>query len=148
VSVGLDDIDRTLQTFAESCFAAGKNCSLNTLASNEVLDFKSPAALLDAIDKSLDRLYASPVPVHDLPFPAVVTPTDLRTRLFRAMYKIQAWPELADHLGEAFAGNWTKLVNATMTKVEAQAASKPDTGGYSTNIILVCYFLCLFLDST
>jgi hypothetical protein len=134
----LDNVDDVLSSFATSCFYAGTNCTLNALAPNKVLNFTSPKALLNAIDTTLDALYASPVPIFDLPTPAVANAGNLRAVLFRSMYKIDSWPALAEHLAAAFTGNFTGIVNATTAKVDPASAHKPDSSSSSTMAIFVC----------
>jgi hypothetical protein len=135
--VGLDNVDDVLTAFATSCFHAGANCTLNALAPNKVLNFTSPKALLDAIDATLDALYASPVPIFDLPTPAVATAANLRALLFISMYSIGFWPALAEHLAAAFSGDFTGIVRATTTTADPASANQPDGSLFSTYIIFV-----------
>jgi ATP-dependent phosphoenolpyruvate carboxykinase len=134
---GLDNIDDVLESFASSCYNAGSNCALNSFKPNSVLNFTRPSALLSAIDNILDSLYARPVPIFDLPVPATVTASNVRGLLFRAMYSITKWPQLAEDLAAAFNGNFTSIVNATMQKVNVASVQKPDDSTFSTNVIFV-----------
>jgi hypothetical protein len=135
--VGIEDIDEVLSSFASSCFAAGKNCTLNAFTPNSVFNFTRPAALLQAIDTTLDALYAKPVPVYDLAVPSVVTASNLRTLLFQAMYSMARWPEYAERLAAVFNGNFTGLLNATMVKVNPEHAKRLDSSDFSVNVIFV-----------
>jgi hypothetical protein len=103
-----------------------------------MLNFTSPKALLDAIDTTLDALYASPVPIFDLPTPAVATAANLRALLFISMYGIGFWPALAEHLAATFSGNFTGIVRATTTTTaDPTSAHQPDGSLFSTYIIFV-----------
>jgi hypothetical protein len=134
---GLDDIDAVLDSFATSCFNAGSNCTLNAFKPNDVLNFTSPKALLDAIDATLDSLYTSPVPIFDLPLPAVATAAYLRAQLFSSMYSMKSWPTLAEHLAAAFTGNFTGLVNASTVQLKPESVHKPDSSSNSVFAIFV-----------
>jgi hypothetical protein len=149
IEVGLNDIDKVLESFAQSCFDAKENCTLNTPPKVPVLaestkstfKFTSPSTLLQAIDRTLDELYTTPLAVPGLPVPAFATPTTLRTYLFTHTYSINSWPELADRLSEVlYKGNWTELVAPTPN---AEHKNQPDNSPFVTNVILVSasYFL-------
>jgi hypothetical protein len=143
---GLDNVDDVLRSFASSCYDAKENCTLNDLKPNSVLNFTGPNALLSAIDDTLDSLYSSPVPVYDLDVPAIATSSSLRSLMFRAMYSIDSWPSLADHLANVFQGNYTGIVNATIVKVIPEDVEKPDSSTLANNVITVRTLL--FCDVT
>jgi hypothetical protein len=130
IEVGLNDIDKVLESFAQSCLDA-----------KETFKFTSPSALLQGIDRTLDELYTTPLAVPGLPVPAFATPTTLRAYLFTHTYRINSWPELADRLSEVlYKGNWTGLVAPTPN---AEHKNQPDNSPFVTNVILVSasYFL-------
>jgi hypothetical protein len=133
----MENVDDVLSSFASSCFAAGASCSLNAVRPSAAFRFTRPAALLEAIDTTLDALYAKPVPILDLPVPAVARASNLRVLLFGHMYSIASWPALADHLAAAFSGNFTGIVAATMGKAHAADATKPDSSAYAKDAIFV-----------
>jgi hypothetical protein len=135
-----------LRSFASSCYDAKENCTLNALKPNSVLNFTGPDALLSAIDHTLDSLYNSPVPIYDLDVPAVATSSSLRYLLFRGMYSIDSWPTLADHLAHMFQGNYTGIVNATMNKVVANDATKPDDSIFSVHVVTVRLILIYIIQ--
>jgi hypothetical protein len=131
---GLDNVDDVLESFASSCYKAGSNCTLNSFKPNSVLNFTGPAALLSAIDTTLDSLYVKPVSILDLLIPAT---TNVRGLLLGAMYSMARWPNLAEHLAAAFNGNFTGIVNTTMQKVDAANAKRPDSSNFSEKVIFV-----------
>lgn len=129
---GLQDTDNVLFSFASSCLAAGGNCTLNNDAK-----ITSTSALLSKIDQTIDSLYAKPVPILDLGIPAIATAWNLRRVLFQGMYSIAAWPTLAQRLSEGFSGNFTGIVDATLSRIHAESATKPDQSSHSVYAIIV-----------
>lgn len=133
---GLDNVDDVLSSFASSCIKAGKNCTLNSSPHN----FSTADGILSKIDDTLNSLYAHPVPILDLDIPAIATAANLRGLMFSAMYSISNWPNLAEHLQAAFNGNFTGLVNATLSRVDAKHAKERDSASSSTMAIFVSFF--------
>ncbi|KDQ62976.1 hypothetical protein JAAARDRAFT_28963 [Jaapia argillacea MUCL 33604] len=123
---GLDDIENVLSSFASACSSAGDACALSHL---------KPSEILFNIDQMLDYLYYNPTPITDLRTPTIATAANLRGLLFRSMYKIQTWPDLAAHLDQAFRGNFSGIVNATMPHIDGEGALKNDESTYSTQPI-------------
>jgi hypothetical protein len=159
LSVGMRDLDRVLKSFAQACFDAKENCTLNTppklrgssasqvnLTSKPLFDFDftSPSTLLHSIDRLLDALYVSPIPVHGLSIPALATPSTLRIFLWWHVFDIASWPDLADRLSEVlYLGDWTEMVRLTRKKVDPTAAGMPDTSAYAGHVISVGSSGCL-----
>jgi hypothetical protein len=141
IAVGLEDLDDVLQAFAQTCYDAKENCTLNTPRSTAPkFKFTSPAALLSAIDDALDALYLSPIPVPGLPSPgtALATPSTLRNNIFGHMYSINAWPDLAEVLSVVlYEGDWTQAIARTQISVNPDLRNVPDDGQYAANIIQV-----------
>ncbi|EPQ60477.1 alpha/beta-hydrolase [Gloeophyllum trabeum ATCC 11539] len=120
---GLDNIDDVLSSFATACEATGDACALSYMAAPEILG---------AIDQMIDSLYAKPVPVTGLRVPAVAKASHVRQLLFNNMYRIQSWPDLAEHLYNGLRGNFSGIVNATSPKVDPNGASLPDRSEHAT----------------
>jgi hypothetical protein len=143
LAVGLNDLDKVVQAFAQSCFDAKENCTLNTprsMSTTSTFKFSSPAALLSAVDATLDTLYMNPIPIKNLPSPgtAVVTPTTLRVAIFSHMYNIATWPDLAEILSEVlYSGNWTQAVALTRLSVNPALKDVPDDSHFVPDVISV-----------
>ncbi|TFK56596.1 alpha/beta-hydrolase [Heliocybe sulcata] len=120
---GLDNVDDVLSSFAHSCASAGDACPLS---------YMDAPSILSSIDNLINTLYTNPAPVTDLDVPAVATAANVRQLLFHSMYKIQTWPDLAEHIYNGLQGNFTGIVNATTSKVNPNGASLPDTSQFST----------------
>ncbi|EIN04768.1 hypothetical protein PUNSTDRAFT_55444 [Punctularia strigosozonata HHB-11173 SS5] len=120
---GLDDVDNVFASFARSCSGAGDACALSHLA---------PTEIVSATDALIDDLYLKPRPVFGLGQPAIATAQNVRDIVFRSVYSITSWPDLAVHLSEAFQGNFTGLVNVTMPKVDREGGSQPDDSRFVT----------------
>ncbi|KZT30760.1 hypothetical protein NEOLEDRAFT_1126381 [Neolentinus lepideus HHB14362 ss-1] len=120
---GLDNIDDVLSSFARSCASAGSSCALSHM---------DAPSILSSIDTLIDTLYANPVPVTDLQAPAVATAANFRQLLFGSMYRIQTWTDLAEHIYNGLQGNFSGIVKATTSKVNASGAYIPDASAYST----------------
>ena len=125
----------SFRVFASTCLSAGANCSLNAF------NFSSADALLDAIDKTVDELYASPVPIDDLYQPAVAIASDLLASLGNAMYSIDRWPLLADGLALAFTGNFTPIVSITRPWLSKSNVDPPGNSPYALNVISVRWLI-------
>ncbi|EPQ50268.1 hypothetical protein GLOTRDRAFT_123620 [Gloeophyllum trabeum ATCC 11539] len=121
-----NDIDNVLYSFAESCVSSGSACALSAM---------SPSEIVSKLDETIESLYYNPQPITDLPAPAVATARNIRQLVFSAMYRIKDWPDLAVHLDNAFKGNYSGVVNASMVHIDPEGASKLDYSSYSGNTI-------------
>jgi TAP-like protein len=92
--------ERALDRFAAACDRAANYC---TFAGGDALD------ALDAIDELIDRADASPIPAPNSADPRPVTGQDMLQALLIDLYAKQAWPELAQALNEAAAGDASLL---------------------------------------
>ncbi|EIN12791.1 acid protease [Punctularia strigosozonata HHB-11173 SS5] len=127
---GLQDIDKIVDGFATTC-SASKNTTQCALAE------LSPKEIVHRIDGLIDSLYAEPQAVYNLSVPSVATASSVRRLMFTNMYRIQSWPGLAEQLYDAFFhADLTKLVNATLTRIEGKSAQEPDTSAYSGSYVL------------
>ncbi|KDQ62913.1 hypothetical protein JAAARDRAFT_188552 [Jaapia argillacea MUCL 33604] len=123
----LIDLNNVLTSFASSCSSAGEGCVLSHL---------KPTEILAKIDDTIDYLYYNPVPITDLRVPTILTASHLRGMLFQDMYKIQTWPQLAEHLDQAFKGNFSGIASATMPTVHGDGYQKHDGSNYAHQAIL------------
>ncbi|EPQ57573.1 hypothetical protein GLOTRDRAFT_137872 [Gloeophyllum trabeum ATCC 11539] len=122
------EIGDVLQGFADSCAAAGAACPLSKLTSS---------GIIAKINATLDSLYASPVSVADVGYPAVADASLLRGVLQNGMYSIIDWPDLASTLDQVFTGNYTPLVQAILPPIDANDKTKPDLSAYA-NAVIAC----------
>lgn len=123
---GLDNIDDVVEGFASHCHAAGDRCALGSFTKEEILD---------KIDGLIDDLYENPRAVTDLSLPAVATAANIRQILFSQIYGVSQWAGLADHFKNAFAGNFTGIVNATQQTPEADGFVRPDSSDQAGRVI-------------
>jgi hypothetical protein len=123
------DFDKIVEGFANTCVAAGPNCTLNTL------NFTSGSDIILKLAATMDALYAEPAPIFDLPYQAMATSADLRYALGVAMYSIANWPTIAAALTQAFQGNWTAIVEMASVAVSPTDAVAPDDSLYSESVI-------------
>jgi hypothetical protein len=138
----MEDTQRTLETFAQSCLDAKENCTLNARPASSTTNFKftSTTSLMSAIGKKLDEIYLTPIPVPGLPNPgtALVTPSTLRNLVFGLVWTIPTWPLLADQLSKIlYEDKWSEAMALFQLNADPAAKDVPEWGRWATAVILV-----------
>lgn len=126
-----------------SCLNAGARCKLNNQSA-----FATPEDVVNKIDFAIDKLYENPVPVHALDIPAVATAGNLRGLLFRDMYQVDTWQDLARQLAAAFEGNYTEVVKETITRVHAKSGSQRDASARAVYSVIVGLLFMLIMEDS
>lgn len=106
----LVDTDRIFTGFIEECFAAKKNCPLNTIKGKF---FSTSSDLKTYIDEFLLNLEEEPIPVYfnNSNYGAITRQGVVGNGIFPTLYKPLGWPGVAKILAHLLSGNTTSAFN-------------------------------------
>jgi pimeloyl-ACP methyl ester carboxylesterase len=114
------DFDKTWRGFLKSCIDGTDNCPLSAFGQSiDELDTK--------VKHLLYRLFLHPEPVPDASIPGVLTSGDARQALFMAMYRPRIWPQLAQILASALAGDFKPGYEFISRPIELDTSVEPGT---------------------
>jgi hypothetical protein len=106
----LSDADRIFTGFIQECFAAKKNCPLNSIKGNS---FSTSAELKNYVDEFLETLEQEPMPVYldNSNYGAVTRFSVVANGIFPSLHNPMNWPSVAGILADLLSGNTTSSFN-------------------------------------
>ncbi|KZW03385.1 hypothetical protein EXIGLDRAFT_744177 [Exidia glandulosa HHB12029] len=114
------DTDKTYQWLLDDCAEAGP--SMCALAHEN----DTASAISERIDKYLDALYYSPVPITNHSRPGVLTSGQARKTLYFAVMVPMVWPRIAKYLRLAIDGDATPLYSLHTNELVLPPGPSPD----------------------
>ncbi|KAI0634191.1 TAP-like protein-domain-containing protein [Trametes polyzona] len=124
------DTDQAYELFMSECAKAGPSqCPLAKVANETGKD------VLNRVENFVNELYYTPLAVPDATLPGILTNGRARLYILGALISPTSWPDAAQVIAQAIAGNGTAMLNAVNQKdnvdLERSAVTCNDAAPYA-----------------